>query len=218
MAMALRKPCASRSSWRGFGLPRLGAYVVAVSPQLAGSSTQPILGERLRVLRRARGASLAAVADATGISVSFLSLLESGKTDVTISRLLRLGSYYNVPITDLLPTGDADRVIVRAAEVQRGHPHRGVEVATIRAQGESSLSAHVWTIEPGGELTNLRDSPEDVVVHVLEGAIELIWPDEKSTVTLDVGDTMFFRVEGTHTCRNATSELARAMLVSSGIR
>jgi XRE family transcriptional regulator, regulator of sulfur utilization len=189
---------------------------MAVSPQLAGAASQPILGERLRVLRRARGASLAAVAEATDMSVSFLSLLESGKTDVTISRLLRLGSYYNVPITDLLPTRDDGPLIVRAAQ-KTTHTQPGAEVATIRAPGERSLGADLLTIEPGGELKTSADLSVDAFVHVLEGALELVMPDAKLAVTLDAGDSMFFRREGARTFRNPSTRLTRAMLVTVGM-
>jgi quercetin dioxygenase-like cupin family protein len=151
------------------------------------------------------------------MSVSFLSLLESGKTDVTISRLLRLGSYYNVPITDLLPTEDTGRLIVRAAEKQTSHPQRGVEVATIRAPGEGSLGADVVTIEPGNELSTSAELSGDVVVHVLEGVLEMIFPDENLTTTLESGDSMFFRIDGTRTCRNASTRLTRAIFVKVGI-
>jgi len=45
------------------------------------------LGTRLRALRTERGLSLSQLESATSISSSFLSLVESGKSDITISRL-----------------------------------------------------------------------------------------------------------------------------------
>jgi transcriptional regulator with XRE-family HTH domain len=44
------------------------------------------LGGALRELRKEKGSSLVQVADATGISKSFLSLVESGRSDITIGR------------------------------------------------------------------------------------------------------------------------------------
>ena len=40
------------------------------------------LGTRLRELRRSRGVSLAEVAEGTGISASFLSTVEKGKSEL----------------------------------------------------------------------------------------------------------------------------------------
>lgn len=57
---------------------------------------QPDLGTKLRALRTDRGLSIAEVADATGISASFLSLVENGRSDIAIGRLMRLIDFYGV--------------------------------------------------------------------------------------------------------------------------
>lgn len=67
------------------------------------------VGERLRVVRRQRGLTLAQVGDATGISTSTLSRLESGQRRATLELLLALAGAYQVPIDDLVgapPVGD----------------------------------------------------------------------------------------------------------------
>ena len=61
------------------------------------------LGGRLRSLRHGRKLSLAEVGAATGMSSSFLSLVENGRNDLTVARLVRLVDYYGVSVTDLLP-------------------------------------------------------------------------------------------------------------------
>ena len=73
-----------------------------------------LLGARLRAIRADRGLSLSAVAEATGISTSFLSLVETGKNDITFGRLRRLIDYYGVTLIDLLPPSE-DTVVVREA-------------------------------------------------------------------------------------------------------
>ena len=74
------------------------------------------LGTRLRALRTERGLSLSQLESATRISSSFLSLVESGKSDITISRLLRLADYYDVELGDLV---EGSRVGRRTIEVVR---------------------------------------------------------------------------------------------------
>ncbi len=67
------------------------------------------VGPRLRALRRQRETTLAAVAEATGISVSTLSRLESGQRRPTLELLLPLARAYGVQLDDLVgapPTGD----------------------------------------------------------------------------------------------------------------
>ena len=56
----------------------------------------------MRAARLARGFSLGQVAAATDISRSFLSLVENGKSDITIGRLTRLIDHYGISVADLI--------------------------------------------------------------------------------------------------------------------
>ncbi|MDT0331496.1 helix-turn-helix domain-containing protein [Nocardiopsis lambiniae] len=68
-----------------------------------------VVGPRLRALRRERGVTLADLAEATGVSESTLSRLESGRRRATLELLLPLARTYDVPLDDLVGaprTGD----------------------------------------------------------------------------------------------------------------
>ena len=77
-----------------------------------GNPTGDVLagvGPRLRALRRARSATLAALANETGLTASTLSRLENGKLRPTLEQLLPLARAHGVPLDDLVaapPTGD----------------------------------------------------------------------------------------------------------------
>jgi transcriptional regulator with XRE-family HTH domain len=67
------------------------------------------VGPRLRALRRERETTLAALCEATGISVSTLSRLESGRRRPTLELLLPLARAHGVTLDELVgapPTGD----------------------------------------------------------------------------------------------------------------
>ena len=67
------------------------------------------VGPRLRALRQRRGATLATLSKATGISVSTLSRLESGSRRPSLELLLPLAKAHQVPLDELVgapPTGD----------------------------------------------------------------------------------------------------------------
>ncbi|MFF1695896.1 helix-turn-helix domain-containing protein [Streptomyces sp. NPDC058257] len=67
------------------------------------------VGPRLRVLRKARGATLARLSEETGISLSTLSRLEAGQREPTLKLLLPLARAYGVPLDELVgapQTGD----------------------------------------------------------------------------------------------------------------
>ena len=67
------------------------------------------VGPRLRALRQRRGITLADLSTATGISVSTLSRLESGRRRPNLELLLPLAEAHGVPLDDLVgapATGD----------------------------------------------------------------------------------------------------------------
>ncbi|SFC26424.1 Transcriptional regulator, contains XRE-family HTH domain [Micromonospora sediminimaris] len=60
------------------------------------------VGPRLRALRKQRGTTLNELSDATGISVSTLSRLESGQRRPTLELLLPLARAHQVPLDELV--------------------------------------------------------------------------------------------------------------------
>lgn len=60
------------------------------------------VGPRLRKLRQERGVTLTALAEATGISVSTLSRLESGQRRPSLELLLPLAQAHQVPLDELV--------------------------------------------------------------------------------------------------------------------
>src|SRR4051794_31562967 len=111
------------------------------------------LGTRLRSLRAERGLSLSQLEAGTAISSSFLSLVESGKSDITISRLVRLADFFDVELNDLVAGSRVDR---RPMEVIRDGEG---SVLASRAEGVTArflghqrwqLSPRISEYEPGG--------------------------------------------------------------------
>ncbi|WP_433474029.1 helix-turn-helix domain-containing protein [Spirillospora sp. CA-142024] len=64
------------------------------------------VGPRLRRLRQERNVTLTALAEATGISVSTLSRLESGKRRPSLELLLPLAQAHQVPLDELVGAPD----------------------------------------------------------------------------------------------------------------
>src|SRR3982751_73666 len=76
---------------------------------VANAEVLAAVGPRLRAWRQEQGTTLAALSETTGISVSTLSLLESGQRKATLELLLPLAGAYRVPLDELVgapPTGD----------------------------------------------------------------------------------------------------------------
>ncbi|EFL42659.1 MULTISPECIES: helix-turn-helix domain-containing protein [Streptomyces] len=79
------------------------------------------VGPRLRRIRKEREVTLAALSEATGISVSTLSRLESGLRKPSLELLLPIAQAHQVPLDELVgapPVGDPR---IRASEPIRRH-------------------------------------------------------------------------------------------------
>lgn len=69
---------------------------------MANSKLQIEVGGCIKQLRLAQGKGQTEVAQALEISVAALSKLESGLTDINLSRMAQIASYFGVPIAALL--------------------------------------------------------------------------------------------------------------------
>ena len=171
------------------------------------------LGANLRALRRQRGYSLAQVAEGTNISRSFLVLVEGGKSDITITKLMRLTQFLGVHIADVLPDGTAaDTVLVRRGEGQRvSSPAEGLEVFLLSRHRGRSLSPVLAEFAPGGSSESSQHDGEEFI-HVIEGRFHLLWGDEEP-ILLEAGDSAHFASDRPHVYRNISEEPGRLLSV-----
>ncbi|MCX5407357.1 helix-turn-helix transcriptional regulator [Streptomyces sp. NBC_00335] len=127
--------------------------------------TLDAIGPRLRALRRERGLTLEALSEATGISVSTLSRLESGKRRPTLELLIPLARTHRVALDQLVAapvTGD-ERVHLRPRRRDHGsvlvpltqYPGRVQVFKQVLAYREPKLVTHTgyeWLYVLAGEL------------------------------------------------------------------
>src|SRR3954454_17323517 len=76
-------------------------------------AVQSALGERLRAIRQLRRKTLKDVATGAGISESFLSQLERGRTNATIATLQRLSTALGIEVSDLFAASEQRPGVVR---------------------------------------------------------------------------------------------------------
>jgi quercetin dioxygenase-like cupin family protein len=171
------------------------------------------LGTSLRKARRSKSLSLNDVAAATGISASFLSLVENGKSDITIGRLVRLVAFYDLPLTDLLPAAPpAEPDIIRKAE-QRTLPssEQGIEFRLLAPDSDGSMMPMVVEFEPNAQLAEYGRHAGQEFVHVLQGRLELELEGTPPRI-LKAGDSAYYSAERPHRFRNA-SDTARLRIM-----
>jgi transcriptional regulator with XRE-family HTH domain len=175
---------------------------------------QPELGRRLRALRRDRGLSLASVASATGISTSALSLVETGRSDVTLARVVVLARFYGRSIVDLLPEPTHEPHVVRADERRRlDSSTEGVEILLLAPSGSRTMQPYIVVHQHRAETREYTPHVGECFMHVLEGTVEIAFDtaDDEPPIQLGPGDSAYYATERRHFVRNIGEGQARTL-------
>lgn len=177
----------------------------------------PEIGPYLRACRKRRGLSLQQVALATGISKSFLSLVENGTNDITFGRLHRLLTLYGVDLADLMPARDPEEgIVVRAAERQRVYsPAAGMSVYLASPDTRRTLLSGIALLEPGAVMAEDSVHDGEEWVHVVRGAVQLVLDGGESEVDLEPGDSVYLRTGRRHRFANRGDVAAEVITVLS---
>ncbi|MFF9403091.1 helix-turn-helix domain-containing protein [Streptomyces sp. NPDC014744] len=136
------------------------------------AATLAQVGSRLRRIRAQRGVSLSALAEATGISKSTLSRLESGQRRPSLELLLPIAQAHQVPLDELVGAPEVGDPRVRC----KPRVHRGRTVIPLSTQ-PGGLQA--WKSIIPAE----HNRPEPVTheghewLYVLSGRVRLILAD-----------------------------------------
>lgn len=187
-----------------------------LSPEPLGAPSHNVeLGPALREARKARGLSLTDVAEATGISRSLLSLIETGRSDITIGRLGRLAQLYEIRLADLVPEPrHPDPIVVRSDDRPVIHyTAEGIDVEVLAPQGPKQMQALLATLLPGAKMEDYIVQDNEQFVHVLEGRVRTEFGDGRA-IELDAGDSAYYiSGEGGHRHANLADGTTRMVIV-----
>ncbi|MFD3494156.1 helix-turn-helix domain-containing protein [Streptomyces sp. NPDC058690] len=112
------------------------------------ADTLATVGPRLRAVRERRGATLTDVSRATGISLSTLSRIETGRRKPTLEALLHLAKAYGVSLDELVGTASATAAGARTSAPRRPGEDKAVVPLTRYVGG---LHAHKHVLPATGE-------------------------------------------------------------------
>ncbi|WP_236241404.1 helix-turn-helix domain-containing protein [Streptomyces sp. CC228A] len=131
------------------------------------------VGPRLKDLRTRRGLTLTALSEATGISRSTLSRLESGQRRPTLELLLPISQAHQVPLDELVGAPDVGDPRVRLKPVRTGHD--ATVVPLTRTPGP--LQAYKMVIPAGRTTPEPRTHEGYEWLYVLSGRLRLVLAD-----------------------------------------
>jgi transcriptional regulator with XRE-family HTH domain len=176
------------------------------------------LGRRLRELRTARGLRLADLARESGLSISFLSQVEQGQSDIAVGRLMRIAHALDVRMTELveLPAASA-RALVRAGErAAFPTPTKGLKIELL---ADSLSDGQVYAIShlaPGSSIDARGDRPpgQEYFIYMLESRA-LIEFSSGDRITLEEGDSISFMSQDFRGLTNPGEITTRLLWISS---
>lgn len=174
------------------------------------------LGRRVSERRKLHGMSLRTLAAQSGLSPSFLSQLERGRTDASIASLHKIASALSTSVSELLDPNPRNTRGVQRAE---GQPSTQISDGSskffISPPLMKNVEIYIGRFAVGGasgEKPHAHDASQEFLI-VLSGRVLLELGDE--SYTLDKHDSIEYPSSVPHRVQNIGSTDAEVMWVQS---
>ena len=183
-----------------------------------GTGSIDSVGKTLRRWRREAGLSIREVAERSGLSVSFISLFERGRTEIALSRLLSLANVFNRDVSDLLREAYGEEREQAALKEPAGetcgrtyHLAGGIEIAYL---GDAKWHTQPWlfALEPDAVHGPLMHAWREVVVCV-HGELTMVIDGKSSTMA--AGDSITVSPNAHHAYMNTGPATCRFLAVDA---
>jgi DNA-binding transcriptional MerR regulator/mannose-6-phosphate isomerase-like protein (cupin superfamily) len=170
------------------------------------------MGARLRQLRVAKGASLASVAEAAGISTGFLSALERSQMSASVGTLRKLAKYYKTNILDFYDTAEPNTHLVRPRQRKVLEAGTGVRMELL-AWGNKVMEPHLFRIAPGAGSGESYTHVGEEFLFVLKGELKIALNGEEFRLTS--GDSFYFESAIPHKWTNPGRTETRLLWINT---
>jgi transcriptional regulator with XRE-family HTH domain len=142
------------------------------------------LGGRLRRLRRMRSLTLQEVASVVEISPSFLSMVERGQADISLSRFTRLADFYRIRPSELMLEEPNQRIpavshVDDGLAIERGP---GIRYRLLTNSPAGLQVIHV-SFEPRSAMRDVLAHDGEDFCFVVDGRVTLLYGDRELVLT-----------------------------------
>jgi len=170
------------------------------------------IGLRIRDCRQARGMTLQALAEASGLSSSMLSLVERGRASPSIGSLIVIANALDVTMADFMANAPAadDNIVVRGGDQQVVETAEHVVRRLIRQDRARGISVAINEYDP-----HTGSSPKPIAHdgfeygYVLEGKLTV--EVDGTSYELGKGDLISYHSRRPHRIWNHGEKLVRTL-------
>ncbi len=152
------------------------------------------IGTKIREIRLTRGLTLEKVSTDTGLSLSFLSMVERDKASISVDNLEKLARYYQVHIVQFFQADAAPVVITRRQDLEKGFAAINMgpaAVALLSNNPDARMEPMLIRISPGQEEPHFRQHSADTLLYVIQGSVRLI-AESGEEERLEQGDAAYY--------------------------
>jgi transcriptional regulator with XRE-family HTH domain len=155
------------------------------------------LGADLRALRKARGLTLADLAERLGRSVGWLSQVERDKSDLSITDVRKLAGMLDVPVSmvfrhEAAPAHEAGFIVRKSARRPIGASIDGLVEELLSPDLTDDFEMVHSTFQPGSRITEAVVRPTQEVAYLISGQLDVEIGGQLHTI--QPGDS--FRIRG----------------------
>lgn len=162
----------------------------------------------LRAVRQQRGLTLEDLADATGLTKSYLSKVERRQSTPSIAVAMKVAQALDVDVAQLF-SEDPEVTTITVERATTGRKRQQPLASSMLGKAMSP-----FLVRPTNEfLTHTHsEHPGQEFVFVHAGTVELIYQDQ--SVTLEAGDSVYFDASAPHKIRQIGSEPSEVVVVT----
>lgn len=153
------------------------------------------IGTRIRELRISRNLTLEQVGAETGLSVSFLSMVERNKASISVDNLEKLAHYFQIHIVHFFNAPEENSVSVtrreQILESLSNKKYGQAAVTLLTNKANARIEPLLIIVAPGKEEPHFRKHEADTLLYVLEGEATLI-AETGDQMVLHQGDLAYY--------------------------
>jgi quercetin dioxygenase-like cupin family protein/lambda repressor-like predicted transcriptional regulator len=177
------------------------------------------VGKAIRTRRKEKGLSLRELSQLAGLSTSFLSMVERGRSSLALTSLNNVAKALDTDLADLFVSERKVRVSHPLPHVSRAEDDGRLSIASSqrvynvlspRAPG-LVLEPLLVTVRPNSDLEEPYSHEGEEFAYVIEG--ELIFTVDGEEYRVGPGDSIHLLSTVPHALRNATDEPAKVLWV-----